>query len=51
VRESHLPDANERPAADPERRQIHPWWRQPVAGFAGTAFLLRSTEYLLGDRP
>jgi len=51
VRDSHLPDANERPAADPERRQIHPWWRLPVAGFAGTAFLLRSTEYLLGDRP
>jgi hypothetical protein len=25
-----------------------PWWLQPAATFAGTAFLLRSAEYLLG---
>jgi hypothetical protein len=30
-------------------RQIQaPWWLQPAATFAGTAFLLRSAEYLLG---
>lgn len=27
-----------------------PWWREPAAPFAGTAFLLRSAEYLLGGR-
>lgn len=25
-----------------------PWWLQPAATFAGTAFLVRSAEYLLG---
>lgn len=38
------------PAQTAERRQRDPWWRQSVAAFAGTAFLFRSTEYLLGDR-
>jgi hypothetical protein len=39
------------PAPIDERRGCDAWWRQPAAGFAGTAFLLRSSEYLLGDRP
>lgn len=49
--DSRVPDASGNPAATAERRQRDPWWRQPNAGFAGTAFLIRSTEYLLGDRP
>ena len=30
------------------RQSVAPWWLQPAATFAGTAFLLRSAEYLLG---
>lgn len=30
------------------RQSQAPWWLQPAATFAGTAFLLRSAEYLLG---
>lgn len=33
--------------AAPRQTQA-PWWLQPAATFAGTAFLLRSAEYLLG---
>jgi uncharacterized protein len=30
------------------RQSQAPWWLQPAATFAGTAFLARSAEYLLG---
>ena len=30
------------------RESPAPWWLQPAATFAGTAFLVRSAEYLLG---
>jgi len=30
------------------RESQAPWWLQPAATFAGTAFLVRSAEYLLG---
>ena len=41
--------AGGRPAdrASPRHAQA-PWWLQPAATFAGTAFLVRSAEYLLG---
>ena len=37
-------------SADPAapRPSQAPWWLQPAATFAGTAFLMRSAEYLLG---
>jgi hypothetical protein len=37
-------------SADPAALRVSqaPWWLQPAATFAGTAFLVRSAEYLLG---
>jgi hypothetical protein len=49
TREAGVTDTD--PAPIEERRRCDAWWRQTAAGFAGTAFLLRSSEYLLGDRP
>ncbi|MFO1363507.1 MAG: DUF2076 family protein [Burkholderiales bacterium] len=37
------------PARAGARRPVNPWWSEPVAAFIGTAFLLRSVEYLFGD--
>jgi hypothetical protein len=51
AREPRAADASEDRGPTGERGRRDPWWRQPNAGFAGTAFLIRSTEYLLGDRP
>jgi hypothetical protein len=50
ARTPRVPDGSARPAAETRPRQSEPWWRKVVPGFAGTAFLLQSTEYLLGDR-
>lgn len=46
---SHVTSAAGRSAdrAAPRQSQA-PWWLQPAATFAGTAFLVRSAEYLLG---
>jgi hypothetical protein len=46
-----MTDTTGHPAPIDERGGCDAWLRQSAAGFAGTAFLLRSTEYLLDDRP
>lgn len=51
TRETGVTDTAGHPAPIGECRGCDAWWRQPAAGFAGTAFLLCSTAYLLGDRP
>ena len=44
-----VPSADGRSADRAVPRPSHaPWWLQPAATFAGTAFLVRSAEYLLG---
>jgi hypothetical protein len=49
VQAPHVTGAGRRPADHGAPRQFDaPWWLQPAATFAGTAFLLRSAEYLLG---
>jgi hypothetical protein len=42
-------DASRRSGEPAARPQADPWWRQPADAFAGTAVLVRSTGYLLGD--
>ena len=46
---SSVPSGGGRSADIAASRQSRaPWWLQSAATFAGTAFLLRSAEYLLG---
>jgi len=47
ARVSRVSAAGGRSADRAPARQA-PWWLQPAATFAGTAFLVRSAEYLLG---